>query len=63
MHWIRYNRLLIVFCIVVLVIIGVLMFTGKEGKNVRYQNGPTTIECHSSGPDVTYCISATSVAR
>lgn len=62
-HKIRGQALAITFCLVVLFIVGVLMFTGKEGKNVRYQNGPTTVECHSSGPDVTYCISATSVAR
>lgn len=54
---------MIVVCVIVLILVALLMFVGPKGKNVRYQNGPTTIECHTSGPDVTYCISATSVVR
>lgn len=63
-YWLRTNRLLMVFCLVVLLIIGVLMFTGPGGENVRYQNGPTTTTtCETSGPDVMICTSSTSVVR
>ena len=62
-YWLRANRLLIVVCVIVLFIIAVLMFTGPEGKNIRYQNGPTNTVCETSGPDVMICTSSTSVVR